>query len=306
LLTEQAADGVFMIDKDGKFLVVNSRMCEMLGYTDEELAQLNVLDTYFPDERESGRQQMAVLPSGTSVRFERQMRRKDGTAIPVEANAVRLGDGRAQEIVRDITERKRAEAALRESEERFRRVFEEGPLGLALVGKDYHFLRVNGALCQMVGYSEEELLQMSFPDITHPDDLRANLELAVKLFKREIPCYQLQKRYVRKNGEIIWIKLTASVIRDQKGEPLHGLGMIEDLTEVKRAQDEALARQKLESLGVLAGGIAHDFNNLLGGILAEAELVEADLPPYSSPVEEIHRIKQSALRGSEIVRELMI
>jgi len=202
-------------------------------------------------------------------------------------------------------ERHLAEAALRESEERFRRVFEEGPLGLALVGKDYHFLKANGALCQMVGYSEAELLQMSFADITHPDDLRANVELAEKLFKREIPFYQLQKRYVRKNGEIIYIKLTASVIRDQRDEALYGLGMIEDMTEIRRTQEETLARQKLESLGVLASGIAHDFNNLLGGILAEAELVEADLPPYSSPVEEIQRIKQSALRGSEIVRELM-
>jgi len=213
---------------------------------------------------------------------------------------------RAAGVNFDITERKRAESALRESEERFRRVFEEGPLGLALVGKDYHFLKVNGALCQMVGYSEAELLRMSFPDITHPDDLRANVELAEKLFKHEIPFYQLQKRYVRRNGEVIWIKLTASVIRDQRDEALYGLGMIEDMTEIKRTQEEALARQKLESLGVLAGGIAHDFNNLLGGILAEAELVEADLPPYSSPLEEIQRIKQSALRGSEIVRELMI
>jgi two-component system cell cycle sensor histidine kinase/response regulator CckA len=202
-------------------------------------------------------------------------------------------------------ERHLAEAALRESEERFRRVFEEGPLGLALVGKDYRFLKVNGALCQMVGYSEAELLQMSFPDITHPDDLGANVELAEKVFKHEIPFYQLQKRYVRKNGEIIWIKLTASVLHDQRDEALYGLGMIEDVTELKRTQEEALARQKLESLGVLAGGIAHDFNNLLGGILAQAELLEADLPPYLPPVEEIHRIKQSALRGSEIVRELM-
>ena len=115
---------------------------------------------------------------------------------------------------------------------------------------------------------------------------RLNVELAERLFRREIPFYRLRKRYVKKNGEIIWVNLTASVIRDQEGEPLYGLAMIEDITEVKRAQEEALARQKLESLGVLAGGIAHDFNNLLGGILAEAELAEADLAAGSSPVEE--------------------
>jgi PAS domain S-box-containing protein len=147
LLTEQAADGIFLVDKDGRFLVVNSGLCEMLGYTEEEMWRLNLLDTYLGDERECGRQRFAAFPCGTSIRFERQMRRKDGTSIPVEVSVVRLGDGRRQEIVRDITERKQAEATLRESEERFRRVFEEGPLGLALVGKDYRFLKVNGALC---------------------------------------------------------------------------------------------------------------------------------------------------------------
>jgi two-component system, cell cycle sensor histidine kinase and response regulator CckA len=306
LLTEQAADGIFLADKDGRFLVVNSRLCEMLGYTEEEMWRLNLLDTYFGDEREFGRQRFAAFRRGSSAGFERLMRRKDGTSIQVEASVVQLGDGRTQEIVRDITERKQAEATLRESEERFRRVFEEGPLGLALVGRDYRFLKVNGALCEMVGYSEKELLEMSFRDITHPDDLGANVKLADKLFKREIPFYQLQKRYVRKNGEVIWIKLTASVIYDQRGEVLHGLGMIEDITEVKRTQEETVSRQKLEGLGVLAGGIAHDFNNLLGGILAEAELTEGDLPVGSPAVNEIQRIKQSALRGSEIVRELMI
>src|SRR4029077_17714522 len=104
----------------------------------------------------------------------------------------------------------------RESEERFRRVFEEGPLGLALVGKDYRFLKVNGALCQMVGYAEASLLQMTFADITHPDDLRADEELAERLFRGEIPLYRLRKRYLKKNGEIIWIDLTGSVIRDKK------------------------------------------------------------------------------------------
>ena len=195
---------------------------------------------------------------------------------------------------------------LQESEERFRRIFEEGPLGVALVGKDYRFLRVNRALCQMVGYPEEELTQKTFADITHPYDVRADVELAERLFMSEIPVYSMQKRYVKKNGGIMWINLTASVIRDHDGEPLYGLAMMEDITEVKRNQEEAFARQKLESVGTLAGGIAHDFNNLLGGILAEAECVEADLPPDSSLIAEVGRIKASTIRGSEIVRELMV
>src|SRR5207237_3559347 len=115
-----------------------------------------------------------------------------------------------------------------------------------------------------------ELTQMSFEDITHPDDLEADRELVGRMFRREIPSYRLQKRYVTKGGNIIWINLTASVILDPRGMPWYGLAMIEDITDNTRAQEEAIARQKLESLGVLAGGIAHDFNNLLGSILDQS------------------------------------
>jgi PAS domain S-box-containing protein len=138
--------------------------------------------------------------------------------------------------VLDLSEQNAAEAALRESEQRFRNVFEEGPLGLALVGRDHRFLKVNSALCQMLGYSEEALVQMSFADITHPDDVRPDAELAEQLFRREIPFYRLQKRYVRKNGEVIWVNLTKFLILDDNGEPLHGLSMVGDITEVKRTR----------------------------------------------------------------------
>ncbi len=206
----------------------------------------------------------------------------------------------------DITERKKAEAALRESEERFRRVFEEGPLGLALVGRDYCFLKVNSALCQMVGYSELELIQKSFADITHPDDVQTDVQLSEQLFRGEIPLFRMQKRYLRKSGEILWINLTASVVRDREGEPLYGLAMMEDITEVKRNQEESLSRQKLESVGTLASGIAHDFNNLLGGVMSLAELALEECNSGSHPKEELRSIRQVALRGSEIVRQLMI
>ena len=206
----------------------------------------------------------------------------------------------------DITARKDAEGALRESEERFRRVFEEGPLGLALVRRDYRFFKVNSALCSMVGYTEDELTGLSFEDITHPDDLEKDRELAVKLFRGDIGNYRLHKRYIRKTGEIIWINLTASVIRDSDGMPIYGLAMVEDITAARHAQEEAMVRQKLESIGVLASGIAHDFNNLLGSVLAQAELAETAVAGGAAPTGELASIKMLAVRASEIVRELML
>jgi PAS domain S-box-containing protein len=198
------------------------------------------------------------------------------------------------------------QAALRESEERFRRVFEEGPLGLALVATDFHFFKVNSALCQMLGYPEAELIRKTFAEITHQDDVRADVELAGQLFRREVPFYRMQKRYLKKCGEIIWINLTASAVFDHAGQPLYGIAMVEDITEIKRSQEEAFARQKLESVGTLAGGIAHDFNNLLGAVHAQAELALSELDDGSSCQAGLETIRDVAMRGSEIVRQLMI
>jgi PAS domain S-box-containing protein len=253
----------------------------------------------------------AIAGRSSSWTCEYRFRRVSGAWAYVydRAYIARDASGNAWRVIgamQDLTERKSAEAALRESEERFRRVFEEGPLGLALVGRDYRFLKVNSALSRMVGYDEAELVGMSFVDITHPDDVRADVDLTERLLKREIPFYRVQKRYVKKTGELIWINLTACVILGPNGEPLHGLKMIEDITEIKRTQEESLLRQKLESVGTLAGGIAHDFNNLLGAVQAQAELASTELDAGSSCEEELKTIRAVAARGSEIVRQLMI
>lgn len=192
---------------------------------------------------------------------------------------------------------------LQESEERFRRVFEEGPLGMALIGSDHRFLKVNEALCRMVQYSRAELTRRSFADLAHPDDLQAGVQVAERLFRREIPSYRMQQRYVKKDGEVIWINVTACLILAGEGKHLYGLAMIEDISELKRSAEEALARQKLECVGTLASGIAHDFNNLLGGIMATSELLLSD--PDSGVREGLETIKTVAARGAEIVRQLM-
>jgi len=313
LATKATNDAIW--DRDLKTGTVswNDTYSMLYGTPGTEDAMRFWIDRIHPEDRTRTVDgfQAAIAGGESSWSAEYRFRRVDGEWAYIYDRAYigRDASGDPSRVIgamQDLTEKKKSEAALRESEERFRRVFEEGPLGLALVGKDYRFVKVNNALCRMVDYDEVELLQLSFVEITHPDDVRADVDLAEQLFKREIPLYRIQKRYVKKGGEIIWINLTASIILGPNGEPLHGLAMIEDITEIKRTQEEALFRQKLESVGTLAGGIAHDFNNLLGAIQAQADLAMMEMGAGASCREELKVIGDVAMRGSEIVRQLMI
>ncbi len=135
--------------------------------------------------------------------------------------------------------------ALRQSEEGFRHMFEESPIGLALLGTNNRIAKVNAALCRMLGYSEAELIGRSFRDITHPDDPWVDEILAARLFNHEIPFYQTEKRYLKKNGEIVWADVSALVIHDGRGKPLYGLAMIEDITERRRTEVELRLRSEI-------------------------------------------------------------
>ncbi len=139
----------------------------------------------------------------------------------------------------DVTERKRAEAARRESEERFRAAFAQASVGISITDAAGVIREVNDALCLITGYSKPELLAMSFQSITHPDDLAENMELVNRLVTGAIPSFALQKRYLRKNGEVVWVTVNVSLTRDADGKPLQFVALVEDITERKRA-DEAL------------------------------------------------------------------
>jgi PAS domain S-box-containing protein len=138
--------------------------------------------------------------------------------------------------VRDVTERKKAEEALRRSEERFRSSFRDAAIGMALVGTDGRWMQVNRSLCEMLGYSEEELLGKTFQGITHPDDLEADLDYVRQMLSGEIETYQMQKRYLHADGHVVWILLSVSMVHDEEGEPLYFVSQIQDITERKEAE----------------------------------------------------------------------
>ena len=142
------------------------------------------------------------------------------------------------ELTAQLTERRRMETGLRDSEARFHSAFDHAPVGMALVALDGRFVQVNRRLCQIVGYDEDELLKLDFQSITHPGDLGADLERANELLSGKIDFYHLEKRYIHKSGATVWGLLAGSVVRDEQGHPLYFVAQIEDITERKRTEEE--------------------------------------------------------------------
>ena len=151
------------------------------------------------------------------------------------------GSRRVGVLFTDVTEQKSAEAALRESEERFRTTFENAAVGIAHVGLDGAWLRVNRRLSEIVGYTKGELLARTFQDITHPADLGADLDLFERLLAGEIDHYQLEKRYLHLDGHAVWINLTVAVARDADGRAAHAISVVEDVSDKKAAEAELVA-----------------------------------------------------------------
>jgi PAS domain S-box-containing protein len=143
-----------------------------------------------------------------------------------------------ERLEQDIAERKRITEKLRESEERFRRIFEDGPLGMMISDLHSSTLKVNKAFCEMLGYSEQELLERNIEDITYPEDVERSVKLSKQVLRGKIPLFSIEKRYVKKTGELLWVNFTATTIRDNEGNVLYAMGMAEDISERKAAEQE--------------------------------------------------------------------
>lgn len=241
---------IIAVDLEGNVDLWNPAAERIFGWTADEaigkpLAVIPAEEAdAFAKVRERVLVRQEVMPS-----LEHKRKRRDGTlfdacssAAPLVCNGKLAG---MMAVVEDITARKRSLEALRESEERFRLALDEAPIGMALVGLDGRFLRVNGVLCEIVGYTREELVGLTFQAITHPNDVDADVALARKLARGEIPRYQLGKRYIRKDGAIVDAMLSASIVRAGDGAPLYYIAQIEDVTDRKRAED-ALRRSEAQ------------------------------------------------------------
>lgn len=300
---EQASDAIFLTDDDGRVVDANRCACEGLGYTRDELVGMPI-PTFDPDVTPEKMQWIGEqIRSSGHATFDTRHRRKDGSTFPVEIRAGRIdfgGRNLGLAVVRDITERKQAEEALRQSEERFRGAIEHAAIGMALVSPDGRFLRVNRALCGIVGYSPDELLARTFQGITHPDDLDADLAQVRRVLAGEIPTYQMEKRYFRKDGRVVWVLLSVSLVRDAAGAPLHFVSQIQDITERRRAEEErdrtrGMLMDAIESLD--AGFVMYDADDRLVVCNSRHKEIYPVTAPLMTPGRPYAEILRAAYRG---------
>ncbi|MCG8012550.1 MAG: PAS domain S-box protein [Candidatus Thiodiazotropha weberae] len=245
-LLDTIPDLIWLKDPEGVYLSCNSHFQQFLdlseeriiGKTDHDLFDPSIADAYHKNDK-------IVLDSGKVHMNEEDAIYADGhiTQMETTKTPVHAPDGSLVGVLgigRDITERKRAESDLTESERRFRATFDQAAVGIARVAPDGHWLEVNEKLSEIVGYSREELLEKTFQDITYPDDLDADLALVKEVLSGKRKTYSMDKRYIKSSGALVWIRLTVSLVRDDDGEPLYFISVIEDIDQRKKNAEKLI------------------------------------------------------------------
>lgn len=246
VVSENTDDWIYWVSPLGRFKYI-SPACELItGYKPQEFADQPSLymDIVFPEDREKVHQhnmlpvEEQIVPHSFKFRIITKKGHLcwiDHSCTPLISNGEYLGQIGTN---RDITELKLSEERQYESELKFRKIFEEGPFGMALMDQDFKTLIANARLCDMLGFTEQELQQRSFRDITSPEEVIKDFQQMKKLIARELSVYKTEKRYVRKDGQVIWGSMTVTANFSDEGQFLHNLVIIEDITRRKQAEEE--------------------------------------------------------------------
>lgn len=317
---------VWTMLRDGTVETLNRGWNNYLGLQTEAEALAAAMSAVHEEDRTAMNDELTrMLREGRSAGGELRLRRADGEYRwhLWRAHPERDVDGR---IVRwvgtstDIHEKKLAEARLeqsvtertaelRASEARFRDAFHFAGIGMAIVGLDGGWLRVNRSVCEIVGYTEEELFSKTFQDITHPDDLATDLAHVGDLLAGRKRYYQMEKRYFHRNGQVVWIRLTASLVRDGAGAPLHFVSQIEDITERKRleqnlaeARDQALEASRLKS--EFLATMSHEIRTPMNGVIGMTSLLR-DTPLTETQAEYVRTIESSGESLLTILNDIL-
>lgn len=306
-LIEASVDLLVTINHQGMISDVNTAAERVTGYARDELIGTDFCD-YFTDPSKAKAGYEHVFREGTVRDYELEILHKDGHMTPVLYNASVYRDESGKVVgvfaaARDISERRRMEQVLRESEERYRTAIESASDGVALMRGDEH-IYVNRRFAEIFGYDDpSEITGKPHALTVHPDDLAMVSEINRMRQKGEPVPSRYEFRGIRKDGTQRNVEVSATMI-NYRGEPA-SLVYLRDITDYKNLEDQLRQSQKMEAIGTLAGGIAHDFNNILAAIIGFAEMVEEDLPQESPSIPRIGRVISAANRGKELVRQIL-
>jgi PAS domain S-box-containing protein len=228
----------------------------------------------------------------------------DKLEVIVQERTQELNDSLAN-LKKEVNDRELAEQALRLSEAQFRGVFEDSALGITISDVEGHIITCNPAYQKMLGYNEEELRQINFSALTHSEDIQKQKGSYNDLLAGKRDSFQAEKRYISKDGNVVWGQLTVSLIRDQDQKPLFVIGLIEDIGGKKELENERIKASKLESVGILAGGIAHDFNNLLTAIIGNISLAKKNIDPDNTAAKRLTEAEKAVLRTRDLTQQLL-
>jgi PAS domain S-box-containing protein len=313
LVLDSALDAVVVADSAGNIKEWSPQAEQVFGWKRSEVLDRSIAETIVPRHyrvaHAAGLQRFVETAESrmSNRRMELSAVRRDGTEFPIEITITPIRRGSQIEFsafIRDITESKRARAALSESEARYRAAFEQVAVGMVELDLSGRYLRVNPAFSQMVGRAPDDILGKRFDELTHPDDRVGDESIFAGLIASE-SIVRREKRYVRPDETVATARLTAALVRDAHAKPLYVLTVVEDITAEKRLEEELRQAHKMEAVGNLAGGFAHDFNNLLTAIIGFAELLRRTNDAPEIVREDAAAIIAAAERGADLARNLL-
>jgi two-component system, cell cycle sensor histidine kinase and response regulator CckA len=305
-LNRLANDIFLLMDASGRIVEANDRAASSYGYDRNELLELNIRDLRTPETLPALDGQWEAVARGSGLVFETVHRRKDGSAFPVEESSRRIeveGAGFHQSIIRDITERKRAEEALRQAHDNLQALIETCPGAIMVVDLEQRVKLWSPAATRMFGWSEAEVLEQPLPIV--PEEEQASSAELLERTRSGESVLDFETRRRTKDGAIRDVSVWTAPLRDAQGAITGYFELCNDITDRKRLDEQLRHTQRLESIGLLAGGIAHDFNNILTSVLGYASLAREDLAPEDSILPYVEAVIQGAERAADLTMQLL-
>jgi two-component system, cell cycle sensor histidine kinase and response regulator CckA len=316
ILFENAGEGIFVI-QDGNLVFLNPVTSQIIGYSCEELLGRSFIDFICPDDRDwvTGNYLRRIKGEDFQSRYTFRCLSRNGAIRWIEIGAVLIewaGRPATLNFSTDITDRKQAEQALRESEERYRSIIENIEDGYFEVDMSGSLIFFNEPLRRIFDYPREELLGMNNRQYTTPETAKRVFKTFNEMYRTNISVKILDYEIARKDGSIRHLEVSSSLIRDNSGTAIGCRGIARDVTErynreeeKEKLKEQLQKAQKMEAIGTLAGGIAHDFNNLLMGIQGNSSLMLMNLDPSHPNYERLKRIEDQVQSGADLTRQLL-